>query len=174
MGQLYSGQKSDIYIKIYKIPVYIYIKICRHPQTMPPDSKCFTKIALTLRQGGSSRTWVNWQTDIWPASGCRTVCTALSFIGLSFKPNLWIYTLVSFSPTHARCGTVVGERKPKPNGPWAAVGPCRSWLLSDGCPGRKACKSGYTGVVHHIAHHCTASHIVDWQRDRQQTQAPIS
>lgn len=56
----------------------------------------------------------------------------------------------------------------------AAVGPCRSWLLSDGCQGRKECKSGYTGVVRHTAHHSRASHIVDWQRDRQQTQAPIS
>eukprot|EP00064_Thunnus_orientalis_P006433 superscaffoldBa00000668_g6451 len=47
----------------------------------------------------------------------------------------------------------------------------RSWLLSSGCPGRKECKSGYTGVVRRTAHHCTASHIVDWQRDSQQTQA---
>lgn len=54
----------------------------------------------------------------------------------------------------------------------AAVGPSRSWLLSRGCPGRKECKSGYIGVVHRKAHHCTASHIVDWQRDSRQTQAP--
>lgn len=54
----------------------------------------------------------------------------------------------------------------------AAVGPSRSWLLSGGCPGRKDCKSGYTGVVRRTAHHCTASHVVDWQRDRQQAQAP--
>ncbi|KAK5861468.1 hypothetical protein PBY51_022862 [Eleginops maclovinus] len=53
----------------------------------------------------------------------------------------------------------------------AAVGPSRSWLLSSGCPGRKECKSGCTGVVRLTAHHCTASHIVDWQRDSRQTQA---
>lgn len=29
----------------------------------------------------------------------------------------------------------------------AAVGPCRSWLLSGGCPGGKQCEAGYTGVV---------------------------
>lgn len=55
----------------------------------------------------------------------------------------------------------------------AAVGPSRSWLLSRGCPGRNECKSGYIGVVHRKAHHCTASHIVDWHRDSRQTQARI-
>lgn len=52
----------------------------------------------------------------------------------------------------------------------AAVGPCRSWLLSRGCSGRKECEAGYTGVVR-TAHHGAASHVGDWQRARQQTQA---
>ncbi|KAK5890769.1 hypothetical protein CesoFtcFv8_014257 [Champsocephalus esox] len=52
----------------------------------------------------------------------------------------------------------------------AAVGPSRSWLLSSGCPGRKECKSGCIGVVLLTAHHCTASHTVDWQKDSRQTQ----
>ncbi|KAI9535083.1 hypothetical protein NQZ68_007171 [Dissostichus eleginoides] len=56
----------------------------------------------------------------------------------------------------------------------AAVGPSRSWLLSSGCPGRKECKSGCTGVVLLTAHHCTASHTVDWQRDSRQTQKDTS
>lgn len=41
----------------------------------------------------------------------------------------------------------------------ATVGPSRSWLLSSGCPGRKECKSGYTGVVRRTVHRCTASGI---------------
>lgn len=52
----------------------------------------------------------------------------------------------------------------------SAVGPCRSWLLSGGCPRRKECVAGYTGVVC-TAHHSTAVHVVDWQSGRQQTQA---
>ena len=50
-----------------------------------------------------------------------------------------------------------------------AAGHCRSWLLSGGCQGME-CEAGCTGVVH-TAHHGAASHVGDWQRGKQQTQA---
>lgn len=68
---------------------------------------------------------------------------SLAFYWFQFKPDLSIYTLVSFSPAHARCGTVAGEGNQNQMGPGvgplaeAAVGPSRSWLPR---------KKGYIGV----------------------------
>lgn len=111
-------------------------------------------------------------------NGCGAICTASPFIGFSLSP---IFQFTQWSHlVQLMLGVAQWQAKGNQNqmglglGPLAeaAVGPSRSWLLSSGCPGRKECKSGYIGVVHHKAHHCTASHIVDWQRDSQQTQAP--
>lgn len=152
-----------------------------------PLTQCFTAIARTKnlcineletgRVGQNVNKLTDRQTyDLRVAA--QPARTASPFIGFSLSPisesTHWSH-LAQLMLGVAQWQAKGNQNQMGPGlGPFAeaAVGPCRSWLLSSGCPGRKECKSGYTGVVRHTAHRCAASHIVDWQRDSQQTQVP--
>lgn len=126
--------------------------------TSARDFKCFRALACAKNlcvNKLDTHPVSDWQTDlVRPLNGSRNICWSLLYLLVSvitaiFRSTYWSYLV------HVMLG--VAQWQAKGNqiqmdpglGPLvkAAVGPCRSWLLSGGCTGRKQCEAGYTGVV---------------------------
>lgn len=90
-------------------------------------SQAVIRISAFVSRTGRTHCNTHWQTfRHMKLSVGATISAALSFIGFGLN----LHTLVSLNPTHARCGTVAGGRKPKPNGPQARPFNC-AWSLQE-------------------------------------------